>query len=47
MKGQSVDQDAALHMSLTLTPLNEAVDAATPHVEYAQTTVGGSLPVYL
>ena len=44
MKGPGVDQDAAVHMSSTLTPLNKAVDTAMARVECARTPVGKALP---
>ena len=42
MKGPGVDQDAAVHISSTLTPLNKAVDTA--RVECTRTPVGRALP---
>ena len=39
MKGPGVDQDAAVHISSTLTPLNKAVDTATARVECARIPV--------
>jgi len=44
MKGPGVDQDAAVHMSSTLTPLNKAVDTAMARVECARTPVGKAFP---
>jgi len=44
MKGPGVDQDAAVHMSSTLTPLNKAVDTAMARVECGRTPVGRLSP---
>lgn len=47
MNGQSMNHDAAVRMSLTLTPLNKVIDTATQGVECVQTTDGGSRPTRL